>query len=128
VSHARELRRLGRYALVGATNTVLTLVAFAALTRAGLAVAPASAVAFAAGAANGYRLNRRWTFATDARGHAVVARYVAIQALGAGTSAGGAAALTGLLALARLAAEVSILPAVTAMTYLLTRHLFTAAR
>jgi putative flippase GtrA len=120
--------QLARYAAVGATNTLLTLVAFAALSRAGLATAPASAVAFAAGAANGYRLNRRWTFASDARGHAVVARYVAIQALGALTSAGGAAALTGVLALARLAAEASVLPAVTAMTYLLTRQLFDAAR
>jgi putative flippase GtrA len=122
-----ELHRLARFAAVGLTNTLITLATFTLLTKAGLATAPASAAAFAAGAANGFRLNRRWTFgATDARGHAVVARYVAIQALGAGVSAGGAAALTDLLTLARLVAEASVLPAVTLMTYMLTRQLFVA--
>jgi hypothetical protein len=37
-------------------------------------------------------------------------------------------ALVGLLAVARLVAEASILPAVTIMTYVLTRRLFLAAR
>jgi putative flippase GtrA len=122
-----ELQRLARFAVVGVANTLLTLATFTLLTHAGASTAPASAVAFAAGAANGFRLNRRWTFgATDARGRAVVARYVAIQALGAGVSAGGAAALTDLLTLARLAAEASVLPAATVMTYMLTRQLFAA--
>jgi putative flippase GtrA len=123
-----ELGRLARYAAVGVANTVVTLVAFAVLTRAGLDTPAASAAAFAAGAANGYRLNRRWTFASDARGRTLLVRYVGIQALGAAVSAGGASALVGLLAVARLAAAVSILPAVTIMTYLLTRRLFLAAR
>jgi putative flippase GtrA len=122
-----ELQRLARFAAVGVTNTLLTLATFALLTRAGTSTPLASGVAFAAGAANGFRLNRRWTFgATDARGHAVVARYVAIQALGAGVSAGGAAARTDLLTLARLVAEASVLPAATVMTYVLTRQLFVA--
>lgn len=123
-----ELTRLVRFALVGVSNTLVTLIADVLLTRAGLPVAVAAAAGFAAGAANGFRLNRAWTFgATGARGTAVVARYVAIQALGAAISAGGAAALSDLLALARVAAEASALPAATAMTYILTRHLFLAA-
>ena len=123
-----ELGRLARYAAVGVANTVVTLVAFALLTGAGLDTPAASAAAFAAGAANGYRLNRRWTFASDARGRMLLARYVAIQALGAAVSAGGAAALVGLLAVARLTAEAAILPAVTIMTYVLSRRLFLATR
>jgi putative flippase GtrA len=123
-----ELTRVIRFGLVGVSNTVVTLLADLLLTRAGAPVALAAAAGFAAGAANGFRLNRAWTFgATGARGTAVVARYVAIQALGAAISAGGAAVLSDLLALARLAAEAFALPAATAMTYLLTRQLFSAA-
>lgn len=125
---AGELSRILRFGLVGVSNTLVTLIADAALTRAGAPVPLAAAAGFAAGAANGFRLNRAWTFhATGARGTPVVARYVAIQALGAAISAGGAAALTDLLALARVAAEASALPAATAMTYMLTRHLFLTA-
>jgi putative flippase GtrA len=121
-----ELGRVARYAAVGVTNTLLTLVTFAVLTRLGLGTPAASALGFAVGAANGYRLNRRWTFATAAHGRTVLARYIAIQALGAAASAGGTAALADVLTVARLVAEVSVLPAATILTYVLTRHLFLA--
>src|SRR5205085_1103924 len=77
--------RLVRYATVGLANTLLTFVAFAVLTHAGVAATVASALAFAAGAMNGYALNRRWTFRTRGR----FGRYVAVQALGAACSAAG---------------------------------------
>lgn len=123
-----ELARILRFAVVGASNTLVTLVADVLLTRAGVPVAPAAALGFAAGAANGFVLNRRFTFrVTGAADVSTVARYVAIQGLGAAVSAGGAAALTDLLALARLVAEASALPAATAMTYMMTRHLLLRA-
>lgn len=122
------LTRLVRFGVVGATNTLVTLIVDVLLTRAGAPVALAAAAGFAAGAVNGFRLNRAWTFhASGARGTSVVARYVAIQVLGVAISAGGAAVLTDLLALARVVAEASALPAATAMTYVLTRHLFLTA-
>lgn len=123
-----EITRLVRFAVVGVSNTLVTLVVDVLLTRAGVPAPLAAAAGFAAGAANGYRLNRAWTFhGTGAHGTSVVARYVAIQALGAAISAGGTAALGDLLTLARLAAEASALPVATAMTYMLTRHLFLTA-
>ena len=68
---------LARFALVGVSNTALSLLVYIVLA----AVAPpaaAGALAFAAGAANGYVWNRRWTFRRD--GSAV--RYAVVQAAG----------------------------------------------
>jgi putative flippase GtrA len=112
-----ELSRLARFCAVGASNTAITLAAYAALVAAGGRPAAASAAAFALGALNGYHWNARWTFAV--RG--TLWRYVAVQGLGAGLSAAGVAVARGAGA-PRLAAEVVILPAVTLITYCLSRR------
>ena len=108
------MRQLLRYGTVGASNTLLTLVVFAVLTRLGVAAGLASALAFSAGAANGYVLNRAWTFRSPARFH----RYVAVQALGAGCSA---VAITLLADLPHLGAEALVMPPVTLLTFALSR-------
>ena len=120
---SRELGRLLRFALVGVTNTLVTLGSFTLLVLAGLPAPPASAAAFALGAANGYRLNRAWTFRTPQHGAGTVARYAAVQALGAALSAIGVRVVTSDLSLRRLAAELVVLPVVTVVTYLLSRNL-----
>ena len=117
-----ELSRLVRFGLVGVSNTLLTIAAYAVLTGDGVPVAPASALAFMLGAANGYNLNRRWTFRPAVVRPGTLARYVAVQALGAGLSAGGVALVSD-LSLARLAAEAVVLPCVTLITYTLSRVL-----
>lgn len=110
-----------RFVLVGASNTAVTLAAFMGLGALGVAPAIASAGGFAVGATNGYVLNRRWTF--RARGGArTVARYVAVQAIGLGVSAGGVLLATTDLELRRLLAELVVLPFVTIMTYILIRR------
>jgi putative flippase GtrA len=115
-----EVMRLVRFGLVGVSNTVLTLAAFEVLTRAGVEATAASGLGFAAGAANGYLLNRSWTF--HARGGVTtLARYVAVQALGALLSAAGVALATTDLSLRKLAAECIVLPLVTLVTYTLAR-------
>ena len=115
-----EAIRVVRYGLVGVSNTALTFVAYTLLTGAGAAAPAASAIGFALGAANGYLLNGRWTFAGSARGAATVGRYVAVQALGAAASAAGVALARG-DGLPRIPAELAVLPAVTLLTYALAR-------
>jgi putative flippase GtrA len=117
-----ELSRLVRFGLVGVSNTLLTIAAYAVLTGDGVAVAPASALAFLLGAANGYNLNRRWTFRPAVVRPGALVRYMAVQALGAALSAGGVALFSD-LSLARLAAEAVVLPCVTVITYTLSRVL-----
>jgi putative flippase GtrA len=115
-----EAARLARYAIVGASNTALTFVAYTLLTAVGLAAPAASAIGFALGAANGYQLNRRWTFAASAGGRPVVLRYVAVQTLGAAASAAGVALARG-DGIPRVPAELVVLPLVTLLTYALAR-------
>jgi putative flippase GtrA len=118
-----EIRRFLRFCLVGVSNTLLTLATFALLSALGLSPAPASGLAFAVGAANGYVLNRSWTFRSTRRGPATIARYVAVQALGAAFSAAGVALASTDLSLRRLVAEVVVLPVVAVITYSLSRRL-----
>ena len=113
--------QLVRFGVVGATNTLVTFVTYAVLVALGAPAAAAAAIGFAAGAANGYRLNRGWTFRSAARGVATAARYVSVQAAGAGVDALAVAALVGHQHLPRLEGEALALPAVTLLTFLLCR-------
>ncbi|HEY0362004.1 MAG TPA: GtrA family protein [Solirubrobacteraceae bacterium] len=123
-----EVVRFVRFGVVGASNTVLTLVAYEILTRLGVADTAASALGFAVGAANGYLLNRSWTFHADG-GPATLARYVGVQGLGALLSAAGVGLAISDLSLRKLAAECVVLPAVTLLTYTLARTVvFSSAR
>jgi putative flippase GtrA len=115
-------RQFARFAVVGATNTAITLVTYGLLVSAGIAPVAASAVAFALGSLNGYRLNRGWTFRSSRRGAAAGARYVAVQLAGLGVNAAGVAVAVGWVAVPRLAGEIAILPVVTTMTFLLSRN------
>jgi putative flippase GtrA len=110
--------RLVRYATVGVANTLLTFVTFAVLTHAGVGASAASAIGFAVGALNGYALNRSWTF--QARGR--FGRYVAVQALGAACSAAGIVVLAAAVTARRPLDECLVIPAVTLLTYSLSRR------
>jgi putative flippase GtrA len=117
-----EIARLARFCSVGATNTVITLATFDLLVHAGCPAWAASAIAFAAGAVNGYHWNARWTFAGRAAGAtATRLRYLAVQGAGTLLSAVGVLAAHGVLGLAHLPAELVILPLVTVLTYGLMR-------
>jgi putative flippase GtrA len=109
-----------RFALVGATNTALTLCAYALLVLAGVPGPAAGAIGWALGAVNGYRLNRGWTFHSALHGPTPAARYAAVQVLGAGMNAIGIALFVG-GHLHRLEGEVAILPALTLVTFALCR-------
>jgi putative flippase GtrA len=110
-----------RFGLVGATNTALTLGAYALLVLVGVPGPVAGALGWALGAANGYRLNRGWTFRSAARGITPAARYVTVQALGAGLNALGIWLVVGHGDLPRFEGEIAILPAVTLLTFALCR-------
>jgi putative flippase GtrA len=121
---APELARVARFCGVGASNTAITLAAFALLVSAGCPGWVASAIAFAAGALNGYHWNARWTFADRAvGGTATRLRYLAVQGNGSALSALGVLGAQRGLGLPHLPAELAILPLVTGLTYGLMRSL-----
>lgn len=84
---------LARFLLVGLANTAISFGAYAALTAAAAPPALAAAAAFSAGAANGYVLNRRWTF----RARGSVVRYAVVQLGGAAATSTSMGFVAGLL-------------------------------
>ncbi|WCB96193.1 hypothetical protein DSM104299_04949 [Baekduia alba] len=110
--------QLVRFAVVGASNTVVTLITTMMLGLA-LPATVAAALGWGAGAVNGYRLNRGWTFASRARGAAPAARYVGVQALAAGVDAGGVWALSGS---SRVVAALVALPVASLLAFVLCRR------
>jgi putative flippase GtrA len=74
--------QLGRFLVVGVSNTVLSFLVYRLLLAIGAWYVLAAPVAFAAGALNGYVFNRRWTFAAPDTTRARVS-YVVVQAAGA---------------------------------------------
>jgi putative flippase GtrA len=111
----RVSAQFARFLTVGLSNTVLSYLVYVSLVT----VMPywiAGALAFAAGAVNGYVLNRRWTFAaTDSAG--ARARYVAVQLCGLGTTSGLLWLLVGREGIHRLWAYALTIPVVTVVTF-----------
>jgi putative flippase GtrA len=70
--------QFSRFVVVGASNTLLSFVTYIAAVRLGSPYPLAAAAGFAAGAVNGYLLNRRWTFGSDDSAGARV-RYLGVQ-------------------------------------------------
>ena len=110
-----------RFAIVGAGNTAISLVAYVLLLHFGIPYLPSAALAYAAGIVNGYTWNRSWTFEAGDFHLPEFSRFVSVQLLGLGLN-------TLLLAIAvqqfdasHLAGEVLSLIPVVAITYGLNR-------
>jgi putative flippase GtrA len=81
----RPLQQLGRFLLVGVTNTAISFVGYRLLLALRVPYPVAASIAFAVGALNGYVLNRRWTFAAqDTRRSRIL--YLLVQVAGAGST------------------------------------------
>jgi putative flippase GtrA len=116
------LAQLVRYGVVGATNTALTLGAYAGLVAIGVPAALAAALGWGVGAVNGYCLNSSWTFRSVLTGARPAVRYIVVALLGAGLDALATAIAVGHDHLPHLTAEIAILPAVTLVTFVLCRR------
>ena len=112
---ASSRTQLVRFAAVGASNTLVTLAAYAAAARL-LPYLAAAALGYALGGLNGFLLNRAWTFGRP--GHA--ARYAVVVGLGLAADnlllRAGAA-----FGLPRDAVVVAALAPVTLLTFALSR-------
>jgi putative flippase GtrA len=78
-----------KYCVVGASNTLITLVTYLALVAIGVDYLLASALGYALGSFNSYVFNYRWTF--DARGtdhRRTLARFAVVQGFGISVNLG----------------------------------------
>jgi putative flippase GtrA len=115
------LRQLARFAIVGATNTAVTFVAYTAAVGVGVHYLPAAAAAFVLGAVNGFVLNRAWTFRHGGRPLASGSRYAVVQLAGLGTNLVLLWFAVHLAGLGRLPGEAAAAPPVTLMMFALSR-------
>src|SRR5438067_835980 len=119
-SPLRVSRQFARFVTVGVGNTLLTFLVYTALVLAGAPYWSAGAIGFAAGAANGYVLNCRWTFrAMDS--NTTRARYLAVQLAGLGATTTLLWLLVSDTGLDRIGGYVVTVPLVTAATFLANR-------
>ena len=75
-------KQFSRFVVVGASNTLLSLASYLLLLAVGVPYLLAAALGFAAGAANGYLLNRWWTFSAPRASTRQVAAYLTVQLVG----------------------------------------------
>jgi putative flippase GtrA len=117
---APPLGQFARFLAVGAANTAISFALYSLLVGASTPAALAATVAFAAGAVNGYVLNRRWTFCAPDSPKARIA-YVCVQAVGALATG----LLVGILvheaAAGRVGAYLVAVPPVTVLMFLANR-------
>lgn len=114
------VQQFSRFALVGVSNTILSFVSYTILVTVGVSYWAAGAIAFAFGAANGYLLNRRWTFVAPDSSKARL-RYVAVQAAGLAATVGLLWLLVSQAGVDRIVAYAMTIPAVTVATFLANR-------
>jgi putative flippase GtrA len=122
------MREFVRFCLVGASNTALSFIAYAAAVSAGAPYLAASCGAFVLGALNGYSLNRRWTFRAGSFTFPALGRYGLVAGLGLGVNAGLLAVLVEGLGVPSIPAQALVLPAVSVLTFSLSRRWVFAGR
>jgi putative flippase GtrA len=108
--------QFGKFVAVGTSNTAVSLLTYAGLLRIDVVYPIAGAIAFLAGAANGYVLNRRWTFAAPDTWRAR-RRYLLVQLAGLGAATALLSILVSLAGLGRITAYALTIPAVTLATF-----------
>ncbi len=78
-----------KFGIVGISNTLLTFAIFTLLLKVfGVNYLAASAIGFAAGAINGFLLNRRWTFKEHAGDALTPVRWTVVQGVGLAVNEG----------------------------------------
>lgn len=114
------LFQFGKFVAVGTSNTAVSLLTYAGLLRIDVVYPVAGAIAFLAGAANGYVLNRRWTFSAADTWRAR-RRYVLVQLAGLGATTALLWILVSPAGLGRITAYALTIPAVTLATFTVSR-------
>ena len=116
-----RLLQFVRFGLVGAGNSLISFASYAVALGLGVRYLPAGAGAFALGAANGFVLNRSWTFAHRGPKLRAGGRYLVVQLIGLGATVVLLRLLVQALAVPRLEAQILAMVPVTLLSFALSR-------
>jgi len=111
-----------KFALVGVSNTLITLLVYTFLLKVvGMWYLAASAIGFIAGATNGFLLNRRWTFREHVGDALTPVRWAVVQSCGLAVNEGMLYLLVHDAHLEKILAQVAATVIVTITTFLANR-------
>ena len=111
-----------KFALVGVSNTLLTLLVYTLLLKvAGMWYLAASAIGFIVGATNGFLLNRRWTFREHVGDALTPVRWAIVQGCGLAVNEAMLYVLVHDAHLEKILAQVAATVIVTVTTFLANR-------
>jgi putative flippase GtrA len=111
-----------KFALVGVSNTLITLLVYTFLLKVvGVWYLAASAIGFIVGATNGFLLNRRWTFREHVGDSLTPVRWAVVQSCGLAVNEGMLYVLVSDAHLEKVLAQVAATVIVTITTFLANR-------
>ena len=110
-----------RFAIVGASNTLLSWCVYALLEHVGVHYLLASGIAFMIGAINSYAFNRRWTFRSRGRRLPEIGRFGVVQCVGLALDVALLYVLVHHAGVHRLIAQALVFPVASAVTFTLSR-------
>lgn len=111
-----------KFALVGVSNTLITLLTYTFLLKVvGMWYLAASAIGFILGATNGFLLNRRWTFREHVGDALTPVRWAIVQGCGLAVNEGMLYVLVHDAHLEKILAQVAATVIVTITTFLVNR-------
>lgn len=115
------MNRLVKFALVGLSNTIITLGVYGGLFLVGADYMIAAVVGWSAGALNGYTWNRIWTFRAGAHQHELLGRYLGVALAGLALNSLLLRISIEELGFDELGGQAAILPIVAGTTFLINR-------
>jgi putative flippase GtrA len=121
VGARRELRHAAKYGIVGLSNVSIDFVLYAALVSLGMWYPLAKMLSLVVATANGYTLNRLWTFRAGAHHGIVLTKYVGVQAGCLIANLGLLVFLVEGLGLGRITAQVVAIPIISAVSFMAQR-------
>jgi putative flippase GtrA len=121
-SHYPLFVQFMKFALVGVSNTLITLLVYTFLLKVvGMWYLAASAIGFICGATNGFLLNRRWTFREHVGDALTPVRWAIVQGCGLAVNEGMLYLLVHDAHLEKILAQVAATVIVTVTTFLANR-------
>ena len=115
---ALETRRMVKYAMVGVLNVAIDFTLYALLVTIGVWYPLAKTMSLVVATANGYTINRMWTFRAGPYRHITLAKYASVQAVALAANVTVLALLVEIAGLDEIVAQAIALPFIAVLSFL----------